>query len=145
MLSPLSNNEITLVGELNNVIKLFGGPTVLTTKHLAKLFRLHDALTTITVEVIAGNQVNEDLSTALGKEPAVDGDDLAMVLFTSGSTGFAKGIEYTGDQLVVSSRLKCNFHNMDSSKTFMSWVSKYLHIVTLFQDSFADNRNRFRP
>ena len=124
MLSPLSNNEITLVGELNNVIKLFGGPTILTSKHLAKLFKLHESLTTVTVEVVADTKIEKDLSNATISEPIGKDDDLAMVLFTSGSTGFAKGIEYTGSQLVVSSRLKCNFHHMDSNKTFMSWVSK---------------------
>jgi long-subunit acyl-CoA synthetase (AMP-forming) len=52
-------------------------------------------------------------------------DALATILFTSGSTGFSKGVEYTHTQLVASSRLKSTFHHMDSSKTFMSWVSKY--------------------
>lgn len=125
MLSPLSNNEITLAGELNNVVKLFGSPTVLTTKTLAKLFVLHDSLTTVTVEVVEGTKLETDLATVTEAGPSSKEDELAMVLFTSGSTGFAKGIEYTGAQLVISSRLKCKFHNMDSNKTFMSWVSKY--------------------
>jgi len=81
-------------------------------------------LTTVTVEVVADTKIEKDLSNATISEPIGKDDDLAMVLFTSGSTGFAKGIEYTGSQLVVSSRLKCNFHHMDSNKTFMSWVSK---------------------
>ncbi|KAJ8114485.1 hypothetical protein OPT61_g3649 [Boeremia exigua] len=123
MLSPLSSNETTLVGELNNVIKLFGGPTVLTTKRLAKLFILHEALITVTVEVVAGVSVEGGIATPAPDEKTGDEEELAMVLFTSGSTGFAKGIEYSGAQLVVSSRLKAKFHNMDSSKTFMSWVS----------------------
>ncbi|KAJ4993372.1 nonribosomal peptide synthetase [Stagonosporopsis vannaccii] len=123
MLSPLSNNETTLVGELNNVIKLFGSPTILTSKHLAKLFRLHEPLKTVTVEVVSDTQIETGSVMTTFHEPIGKDDDLAMVLFTSGSTGFAKGIEYTGAQLVVSSKLKCNFHHMDSTKTFMSWVT----------------------
>ncbi|KAH6639111.1 putative non-ribosomal peptide synthase-like protein [Boeremia exigua] len=123
MLSPLSNNETTLVGELNNLIKLFGSPTVLTSKQLAKLFKLHESLNTVTVEVVAGTKVDKDIANATINEPIGNEDELAMVLFTSGSTGFAKGIEYSGAQLVISSKLKCKFHEMDSSKAFMSWVS----------------------
>lgn len=125
MLSPLSNNEITLVDELNNVNKLFSAPTVLTTKQLSKPFRLLTSLITITVEAVSQTNVEEGLAAS----EAIDRcDELAMVLFTSGSTGFAKGIEYTSSQLVVSSKLKCKFHQMDSSKTFMSWVSKYCQV-----------------
>ena len=124
LLPPLSNNEITLVGELDNVNKLFNGPTILTTKQLAKPFKLLASLTTVTVEVVATVRMEEDFTMATFVEETRREDELAMVLFTSGSTGFAKAIEYTGSQLVTSSKLKCEFHHMDSSKTFMSWVSK---------------------
>ena len=120
MLSSLSSNEIALVDELNHVSKLFSGPTVLTTKQLAKTFRLSTALTTVAVEVIL--QVKGEERLAASRESGEPGE-LAAVLFASGSTGFAKS-----SQRMMSSKLKCNFHGMDSNKTFISWVSKYFHL-----------------
>jgi acyl-CoA synthetase (AMP-forming)/AMP-acid ligase II len=131
LLSPLSSNDVTLAGELDNVSKLFNGPTILTSKRLAKPFRMVPTLTTITAESVATTKSNESAAWR-----PVDGgfdheDELATVLFTSGSTGFAKGVEYTHAQLVASSKLKCDFHQMDSSKTFLSWVSKYYELLTI--------------
>lgn len=132
LLSPLSSNDTTLVGELDNVNKLFKGPTILTTKRLAKPFRSIPSLHTTTVEVVAATEIKEDSSKTANAETINSADELATILFTSGSTGFAKGVEYTNAQLVASSILKTNFHKMDSSKTFMSWVSK----CNLVQSSF---------
>jgi acyl-CoA synthetase (AMP-forming)/AMP-acid ligase II len=123
VLSLLSSNEATLVGELDNINKLFKGPTILTTKQLAKPFRQIASLNTVTVEIIATVKI-EDSAMVGGVDEAVGREnELATILFTSGSTGFAKGVEYSHTQLVTSSMLKCSFHNMDASKTFMSWVS----------------------
>jgi acyl-CoA synthetase (AMP-forming)/AMP-acid ligase II len=125
LLSPLSSNEATLAGELNNVNKLFNGPTILTTKRLAKPFRMVASLITVTVEVVRTTGMNEKVVLKSVDAKIAHEDELATVLFTSGSTGLAKGVEYTHSQLVTSSKLKCTFHHMDSSKTFLSWVSKY--------------------
>jgi acyl-CoA synthetase (AMP-forming)/AMP-acid ligase II len=124
ILSPLSNNETTLVGELENVNNLFQGPTILTTKRLGKPFRSMASLNTVTVEVVETTVVEEATKTNPRVEDPGRSDKLATILFTSGSTGFAKGVEYTHSQLLASSKLKSSFHGMDSSKTFMSWVSK---------------------
>jgi acyl-CoA synthetase (AMP-forming)/AMP-acid ligase II len=128
ILSPLSSNEATLVGELENVNKLFKGPTILTTKRLAKPFRQIASFNTVTVEIIATVKVEDLAMTGRVDEAVGHEDELATILFTSGSTGFAKGVEYSHTQLVRSSRLKSEFHTMDSSKTFMSWVSMYYQL-----------------
>jgi acyl-CoA synthetase (AMP-forming)/AMP-acid ligase II len=128
VLSPLSSNEVTVVGELENLDKLFDGATILTTKQLGKAFRTTPSFNTVTVEVIATVQDMTDNYNEASTEEKGDEHDLATILFTSGSTGFAKGVEYTHAQLITSSKLKCTFHHMDSTKTFMSWVSMYTHV-----------------
>jgi long-subunit acyl-CoA synthetase (AMP-forming) len=125
VLSQLSSNEVTVVGELENIDKLFNGATILTTKQLGKPFRTIPSFNTVTVEIIATVQEPADSLIENLREENGHEDDLATILFTSGSTGFAKGVEYSHEQLITSSRLKSNFHHMDSSKTFMSWVSTY--------------------
>jgi acyl-CoA synthetase (AMP-forming)/AMP-acid ligase II len=131
VLSPLSSNEVTLVGELENVGKLFKDAPILTTKQLAKPFRTMASLNTVTAEVVATVKVEAGYRDGEVNEATKREDELATILFTSGSTGFAKGVEYTHAQLVTSSKLKSAFHHMDSSKTFMSWVSTYLHTQNL--------------
>ncbi|KAH7398623.1 putative non-ribosomal peptide synthase-like protein [Phaeosphaeria sp. MPI-PUGE-AT-0046c] len=123
LLSPLSSNDATLVGELQNVSELFNGPTVLTSKRLAKPFRQFPSLNTVTAEIISTTRYQESIGTKSIDAGISHPDELATVLFTSGSTGFAKGVEYTHTQLLMSSKLKCTFHHMDSNKTFLSWVS----------------------
>jgi acyl-CoA synthetase (AMP-forming)/AMP-acid ligase II len=127
VLSPLSSNEVTIAGELENINKLFNGPTVLTTKQLAKPFQLIASVDTVTVEVVATVKTKDGLTNGKLDEKSQLEDDLATILFTSGSTGFAKGVEYTHNQLVTSSTLKSELHGMDSTKTFMSWVSTCYH------------------
>ncbi|KAL1621265.1 putative NRPS-like protein biosynthetic cluster [Diplodia seriata] len=116
-------NDATLAGELDNLTNLFHGPTVLTTKQLSRLFRPIDSITTLTVQTIATTKVEEGSAMEAVDEGLGHEDELAAVLFTSGSTGFAKGVEYTHRQFVSSSKLKSNFHGTDSTMTFMSWVS----------------------
>ncbi|KAF2137182.1 uncharacterized protein K452DRAFT_258153 [Aplosporella prunicola CBS 121167] len=118
LLSPLSNNATTLTGELDNVNKLFQGPTILTSKQLSGTFKLIPGFKTTTIQ-----QVAIIPNTPVQEENAANSDALATLLFTSGSTGYAKAVEYTHEQLICSSKLKSKFHRMDSSKTFMSWIS----------------------
>ncbi|KAK8159613.1 putative non-ribosomal peptide synthase-like protein [Phyllosticta citrichinensis] len=129
LLSPLSNNQTTLIGELENVNKTFSGPTILTTKSLAKYFVSIQGMKTVTVQSVQ----LEKLEAPIGHDDMYGGgwfdegvgreDEVTTMLFTSGSTGYAKAVQYTHRQLCSSSKIKCGFHNTNNTQTFMSWVS----------------------
>lgn len=54
-------------------------------------------------------------------------DDLAVLLFTSGSTGPAKAVEFSHSQLIASVKMKSTLHGINSDMNFMSWVCKCTH------------------
>ncbi|GME42498.1 peptide synthetase [Neofusicoccum parvum] len=83
LLSPLSSNEVTLAGELDNVNKLFNGPTILTTKQLSRLFRPIASMNTVTVQTIAMVKIEEGFGMDTIDEAVGHEDELATVLFTS--------------------------------------------------------------
>ncbi|KAK8243082.1 putative non-ribosomal peptide synthase-like protein [Phyllosticta capitalensis] len=129
LLSPLSNNQTTMIGELENVNKTFSGPTIITTKQLARFFVAVQGMKTHTAQSIK----LEKLEAPIGHDDMFGGgwfdegvgreDEVTTMLFTSGSTGYAKAVQYTHRQLCMSSKLKCGLSGMDNTKTFMSWVS----------------------
>lgn len=144
LLPALSSNEATLIGELENINKLLGGPTILTSKHLTKPFRLMAGMSLVTVELVMATKIHHAAGLGPLFSETNHGDKLATVLFTSGSTGYAKGVEYTHTQLVMSSKLKRDFHKMDWSKTFLSWVSKYFQASCRRLVAYIDENCRFR-
>ncbi|EOD50486.1 putative non-ribosomal peptide synthase protein [Neofusicoccum parvum UCRNP2] len=83
LLSPLSSNEVTLAGELDNVNKLFNGPKILTTKQLSRLFRPIASMNTVTVQTIAMVKIEEGFGMDTIDEAVGHEDELATVLFTS--------------------------------------------------------------
>lgn len=52
-------------------------------------------------------------------------NDLAVLLFTSGSTGPAKAVELSHSQLIASVQMKSALHAIGPEMTFMSWVCKF--------------------
>lgn len=119
-----------MIGELENVNKTFSGPTIITTKQLARFFVAVQGMKTHTAQSIK----LEKLEAPIGHDDMFGGgwfdegvgreDEVTTMLFTSGSTGYAKAVQYTHRQLCMSSKLKCGLSGMDNTKTFMSWVSE---------------------
>lgn len=119
ILPPLSNDPKTKKGQLENVADLFGSPTVLTHRNLFEQFAsvpsflLQDA---------------GKIENVHGDVPAMQGSlalpgDIAVLLFTSGSTGKAKAVEIRHGQVITSAQAKQKIHQLSSETTFMAWIS----------------------
>nr|POF06952.1 nonribosomal peptide synthetase pnga [Quercus suber] len=115
-----SNDLRTRDGQLENLQTLFGKPTVLTSISMTEQLAGLPSDSFHTVENIS--RVSTASEGALGSDSHT-ADSCAVLLFTSGSTGHSKAIEFTHRQLITSVRAKEKTHNLDSTSTFMSWIS----------------------
>lgn len=122
VLNPVSNEPKTAAGQLDSLKSLFGESPVLTTHKLSAFFASRK-LNVKTVEQIdkrkAVNGVNGSSSTRLTKS---NQHHIAAILFTSGSTGHSKAVQYSHGQLIRSVEAKSS-HLSTHDKTFMSWIS----------------------
>ncbi len=119
ILPPLSNDPTTQQGQLKHVANLFGSPTVLTNREFFETFAsvpsflLQDAGT---IALTHGNVSSMQGSVALP-------DHLAVLLFTSGSTGHAKAVEIRHGQIITSAQAKRKMHKLSAETNFMAWIS----------------------
>ncbi|KAF2165794.1 hypothetical protein M409DRAFT_24081 [Zasmidium cellare ATCC 36951] len=119
VLNPVSNEPKTAAGQLDNLKSLFGDAPVLTTHKLSAFFASRK-LNVKTVEQIDKRKSdNGAISSGLSK---ISRDDIAAILFTSGSTGHSKAVQYSQAQLIRSVEAKSS-HLSTYDKTFMSWIS----------------------
>lgn len=135
ILPPLSNDPKTLEGQLENLSVLFGSPSLLTKRKLFSKFASAPFLHLQAVESI--HIRHGDISLAGASN--VSSDDLAVLLFTSGSTGRSKAVEIRHGQVITSARAKQMRHNLSPDMNFMAWISLdhsanfcELHINALF-------------
>ena len=122
ILGPLSNDPKTSQGQIDNFNSIFGDPLVLTSEDLAQSFSSR-GLRIVTIEQVSGH--SKEKNGIVGKVSInTTSDDLAVLLFTSGSTGYAKAVEYTHSQLISSIQAKSVFHRTNSDTNFLSWICK---------------------
>lgn len=130
LLPPLKAKSVVQTKFLDHVSELLEQPPVLTSKALAANFEEpRDAFKVIAVEEITLDTVPKSghdlLDPGQGHE-----HEAATYLFTSGSTGPSKAVEFTHQQLVASSQTKADANRMDSEKVFLSWIS-FDHSVSI--------------
>ncbi|OCL05657.1 putative non-ribosomal peptide synthase-like protein [Glonium stellatum] len=121
ILSPLSSETKTRHGQLQNLHNLFDRPTVVTSNELASKFRDNSNLTVCSIEDIDAELPAPHSQIRNGASHA--SDDLAVILFTSGSTGHSKAVEFTHKQLIKSVIAKQRMHHVSSKMPFMAWNS----------------------
>lgn len=130
MLNPVSNEPKTAAGQLDNLKSLFGDSPVLTTHKLSALFASRK-LNVKTVEQIDRRKAADDIAT--NGLLHCGHDDIAAILFTSGSTGHSKAVQYSHSQLIRSVEAKSR-HMNTYDQTFMSWICKSSSIVLAVYD-----------
>ena len=84
----------------------------------ARLLRLQ-------VESLRGVQTIEELATAEGPLPKVAAQDIALLQYTSGSTGDPKGVVLTHANLLANIRAMGDAIGVRASDVFVSWLPLY--------------------
>jgi acyl-CoA synthetase (AMP-forming)/AMP-acid ligase II/thioesterase domain-containing protein len=130
LLPPIKGESITQTNFLAHVSGLLKRPPILTSKAFAATFESpEDNFQVFFVEDILPDS-DSKLTTQLCDPGLGHEHDAVTLLFTSGSTGPSKAVEFTHAQLVASSQTKAQTNNMDSSKVFLSWIS-FDHSVSI--------------
>lgn len=118
--SDLSNNTLR---NLVDTWSLLDSPAILTSgasdRHIARMFQKLDlsGLRTLTVETLRASAQNENPVFH-----AADPEDLAMLLFTSGSTGHPKGICYTHRNLVENVAASAAINHVSDADLSLNWL-----------------------
>lgn len=108
---------------MENLGNLFGSPTVVTREKNATQFGSFPIDHVHTVEDINFQQGCSHCVRKDSLHDSSDPDDLAVLLFTSGSTGHSKAVEFTHRQLLRSVQAKKIQHCLHKEVNFMSWIS----------------------
>lgn len=122
ILSPVSHDIKARAGQLENLHTLFGNPTILTTAEFAGKFKENPHLNVALIQDITA-AIPQSLHNGQLAAPETDEESLAVILFTSGSTGHSKGVEFTHKQLIASCLAKQKMHNLSDQNKFLAWNS----------------------
>jgi acyl-CoA synthetase (AMP-forming)/AMP-acid ligase II/thioesterase domain-containing protein len=116
---------------LGHVSSLLKRPVLLTSRALMPAFEEpENAFRAVAIEDIALDNTPE-LSRQLRGDPGKGHEhEAATYLFTSGSTGPSKAVDFTHHQLIASSKIKTKTNGMTAESTFLSWIS-FDHSVSI--------------
>jgi acyl-CoA synthetase (AMP-forming)/AMP-acid ligase II len=116
--TPFVNETNQRKKHLAHLHKLLDNPVVLTTSGLLNDFVEDHALDVVTVESLRPSD------SAADQRPIAEikGDDTAILMLTSGSTGSCKAVPLTHTQLLTSLQGKSSHHGTSSATTFMNWI-----------------------
>lgn len=108
---------------MENLGNLFGSPTILTRGSNTHQFA---SFPSDQIHSVEGVSSREGCCHCVGKcstQVSSDPDKLAVLLFTSGSTGHSKAVKFTHRQLIRSVQAKKLQHSLTEDVNFLSWIS----------------------
>ena len=121
---------------LDFILKDSSATVVLTQKHLSSLLSDHSVSVQTIDEIIASESSEEPILPI-----AIDGEDLAYVVYTSGSTGQPKGVCVTHKNLVYSTTARFDFYpNQPQSFLLMSSFSFDSSVAGIFWTLLAGGK-----
>ncbi|KAJ2975088.1 hypothetical protein NQ176_g5713 [Zarea fungicola] len=96
---------------------------VITTRSLVPEFLDIPGWKIYTIEDIVANKITTCMTTSVNrKDVNAISADVAVLMLTSGSTGYAKAVILRHDQIIASLRSKSTYHGMDGNDVFFNWV-----------------------
>lgn len=123
VLYQLANDPKIRETQIADVECLFEEPLVLTSQPLASSLKPSSSLQIISTSSISWTSDSTDKTLQLETGNASCGD-LAAILFTSGSTGSSKAVQFSHAQLIASVADKAAFHGTHSQTNFGSWICR---------------------
>ena len=120
MSSPLPNDPSQCKKHLEHLYDLLDDPICITRAKTVQSFETHEAFRISTVEALESNSATT--TTIRKTDTDVASDQLAALVLTSGSTGNAKAVCLTHDQMLASIAGKSTIAKLPDDHTFLNWV-----------------------
>jgi acyl-CoA synthetase (AMP-forming)/AMP-acid ligase II/thioesterase domain-containing protein len=126
VISPFSNISSEQNQQIAGLGRLLARPLVITKESSKHVFSEHDCVRVHTVETLL-LQVNGDRTNACKTNGNVThgkprGNDLAILMLTSGSTGNAKAVRLSHGQVLSAVDGKIAFRALPAGKPFLNWI-----------------------
>lgn len=124
--TPFSRDLDQRRKHIQHLQSLLQKPIVITTQSLVPEFLDLPGWKIYTIEDIVANKspnMTTSITASLSRQDVnAISADIAVLMLTSGSTGYAKAVILRHDQIIASLRSKSTYHCMDSNDVFFNWV-----------------------
>ncbi|PVH79773.1 putative non-ribosomal peptide synthase-like protein [Cadophora sp. DSE1049] len=123
--SPFSKDDKHRIKHIKTLQELLNNPTIITSNKLAKQFKGVDNLQFWTFEKIdkcRGTLITHAETAPPCPTSSIKGSDTAVLMLTSGSTGNAKAVQLSHNQILASVGGKSKLHGTSNADTFLNWT-----------------------
>lgn len=131
LLPPMKAASVIQTNFLRHVSSLLKRPVLLTSKAMMPAFEEpENAFRAVAVEDILLDVPSQAPKHSTSDPGKGHEHEAVTYLFTSGSTGPSKAVEFSHAQLIASSKIKTETNGMTAESTFLSWIS-FDHSVSI--------------